>query len=337
MRIVVDAMGSDARPVPDVAGAVAAVREHGVNVILVGNESKINAELAKHDAQGLVQVAHADQEITMSDKPSVVGKGKPDSSMHVGLNLVKTGEADAFVTAGNTGAAYAVAMLHTLGRIQGVKRPALSIIFPFNERKIVFLDVGANADAKPEWLVQFAIMGEIYADNVLGIKNPRVGLLSNGEEEGKGSQLVREADIQMRQVKLQRYIGNVEPTDITHNNVDVVISDGFTGNIMIKSFEASTRYLAQVIRDELKANVFTSIGGLISKPALQRARHKLNSATVGGGPLLGVNGVVIIGHGSSDTLAIKNAIFQAQAAVEGRTIQTIQAGISHLTVKDKER
>ncbi|GAB4524366.1 MAG: phosphate acyltransferase PlsX [Anaerolineae bacterium] len=336
MRIVVDAFGSDNRPVPDVEGAVEAARHLDDTIILVGHQDRIYQELDKHQARGLVDVVDASQEILMVDKPSTVGKEKPHSSMHIGMNMVKEGQADAFVTAGNTGAAHAIAMLNTLGRIRGIKRPALSIIFPFNGRRITFLDVGANADAKAEWLAQFAVMGGIYAEKALGLRHPRIGILSNGEEEGKGTQLVRDTDALIQKMPFLNYIGNVEPVDITQDVVDVVVTDGFTGNILVKTFEASTRYLASIIRDELQRSVFTSIGGLLARPAFRRARDSQSASVVGGAPLLGVNGVVIIGHGSSDSLAIRNAIYQAKAAVNGQIIQAIREGVANLPVMNSE-
>lgn len=328
MRIAVDAMGTDANPVSDVEGAVLAARERNYQVILVGDETVIRGQLARHDTQGLpLEVLHAPQTILMTDKPSVVGRGKPDSSMHIGMKLVRDGKADAFVTAGNTGAAHAIAMLHTLHRIPGVKRPALSGIFVLNRKPVIFLDIGANADAKPEWLAQFAIMGEVYAANALGLKEPRVGILSNGEEEGKGNQLIHEALALIRQLPLN-CVGNVEPKEVLDGKADVIVSDGFTGNILLKTFEASTRYLGRVIRDELKFSVFNKIGGLLAKSAFERARRKIDTSEVGGAPLLGVNGIVIISHGSADATAIKNAVIQAARAVEGGIVDAIKSGLA---------
>src|SRR5690606_11611862 len=193
MRIALDAMGSDNCPAPDVEGAVLAAREYGDTILLVGDKAQIDAEIAKHDTSGLdLIVKNASQTITMEDKPATVGKAKPDSSMHVGMTLVKNGEADAFVTAGNTGAALSIATLFTLKRIPGVKRPSLSAIIRLNNMNVIVLDVGANADSKPEWLAQFGVMGKIYAQSALDLANPRIALLSNGEEEGKGNELVHE-------------------------------------------------------------------------------------------------------------------------------------------------
>lgn len=327
MRIALDAMGSDHCPTPDVAGAVLAAREYGDTILLVGDHAQIEAELAKHDVGGLgIEIYHANDTITMHDKPSVVGKAKPDSSMHVGMNLVKAGKADAFVTAGNTGAALSIATLFTLRRIPGVKRPALSGIVRFRENAVILLDVGANADSKAEWLAQFALMGTIYADNTLGLKNPRVGLLSNGEEEGKGNDLIREATPLIEELNLN-FIGNIEPKEMLKGGADVVVSDGFVGNIALKSLEAASSVMGSLIREEIMADTLSKIGGLLARSAFKRVYKQVDPFEVGGAPLLGVNGVVIIGHGRSNDIAIKNAIGQARKAVSGRVIEAIEAGL----------
>jgi phosphate acyltransferase len=328
MRIVVDAMGSDHCPEPDVAGALLAAQElPAATIILVGDETRIKAELSKHRKK--LDIVHAPEAILMTDKPGIVGKAKPESSMHIGLNLVKVGQADAFVTMGNTGAAHAIAMLFTLKRIPGVKRPALSVIFRIQDKPLIFLDIGANADCKAEWLVQFAAMGAVYAQNALGLSNPRISLLSNGEEEGKGSQLVHETAELLKAAPLN-FVGNVEPTDIFKIATDVVVSDGFAGNILVKTFEGSTRYLGTLIREEIQRSPLSMLGGLLIRPAMRRVRKRIDTFEVGGAPLLGVQGVVIIGHGSSNANAVKNAILQAKNAVEGQIITAISQKISEL-------
>ncbi|MEP7293988.1 MAG: phosphate--acyl-ACP acyltransferase, partial [Chloroflexota bacterium] len=214
MRIALDAMGSDTFPAPDVAGAVLAAREFGDTILLVGDPAQVEPELARHNTSGLkLEVIPASEVVTMHDKPSNVGKTKPNSSMHVGMNLIKSGQADAFVTAGNTGAALSIATLFTLRRIPGVKRPALTAIVRVGDHAVILADVGANADSKAEWLAQFAIMGKIYAMSALGLADPGVGVLSNGEEEGKGNELVREASAMIATLPL-RFVGNVEPKDL---------------------------------------------------------------------------------------------------------------------------
>jgi phosphate acyltransferase len=323
MRIVVDAMGSDAHPEPDVTGAVMAAREFGDEMILVGDQQRVEAELGRHDTAGLpIRVCHAGQVIEMADKPADASRVKKDSSMHVGLRLLRDGEADAFVTAGNTGGALAVATLHTLRRIRGVLRPALTVIFPVANHPIL-LDIGANADCKPEYLLQFGQMGALYAELVMAVARPRVALLSNGEEEGKGNQLVREAAALLRESELN-FIGNVEPKEFIQGSADVVVTDGFTGNMVIKLSEAVSSHLTQSIRREIKAGMLTALGGLLARPAFARVRQAMDPFEIGGAPLLGVNGVVIIAHGRSNAYAIKQAIRQARRAVEQGVVAAIQ-------------
>jgi glycerol-3-phosphate acyltransferase PlsX len=328
MQIAVDAMGSDAHPAPDVEGAVMAARECDDQIILVGHERNVRMELEKYaPAPPNLKVIHAEQHIEMGDRPVNAARHKPLSSMHIGMGLVRDGIADAFVTMGNTGAAQVIAMLFTLGRIRGVKRPALSAIFPLRGKSIVFVDVGANAESRPEWLAQFGLMGAIYAENALGLSNARVGLLSNGEEEGKGTEIVREANALMKALPV-RFIGNIEPKEIFAGAADVVVADGFTGNLLVKTYEASTRYIANVIREEVRSDLLSMIGGLLLRPALSRVRRKIDTFEVGGAPLLGVRGVVIIGHGRSNAIAVKNAIHQARRAVDGRIISAITEKIA---------
>jgi len=317
-------MGSDNRPGPDVAGAVLAAREMQATLILVGDEAQVRAELAKHDTAGLsLEVVHAGQVIEMTDSPTEAAKEKPNSSIHVGLGLVQRGEADAFVTMGNTGAVLTIATLFTLRRIRGVKRPALTAIFPHAAGRVVAADIGANADVKPEYLAQFAVMANAYARLVMGINQPRVALLSNGEEEGKGNELIKATIPLMRELKGVNYIGNVEPKEVLNGATDVVIHDGFTGNIFIKSIEAAASMVSKLLRQEITSGVVTSVGGLLAKPAFARVSKRVAPFEIGGAPLLGVNGVVIIGHGRSTDVGVKNAIHQARRAVEGRVIEAI--------------
>ncbi|MFQ5400555.1 MAG: phosphate acyltransferase PlsX [Anaerolineae bacterium] len=331
MQIAVDAMGSDHYPEPDVAGAVAAAREFGIGIILVGDQEVVEAELAKHDTADLpIEVVHASQAIAMTDKPSQAVKRKPDSSMHVGMALVKAGRADAFVTAGNTGGALGVAMLRQvgLGRIPGVKRPALGVIFPTKERPLL-VDNGANADCKPEYLLQFGLMGSLYVERVLDIENPRVALISNGEEEGKGNTLIKEAIPLLAESGLN-YVGNIEPKEFMGGAAEVGVTDGFTGNIMIKTAEAVASYMSDLIRDEMMANPFTILGGLMARPAFRRVRAYLNPDEVGGAPLLGVNGVVIVAHGRSNAYAMKQAVGLARRVAEKKVVEAITVGLERM-------
>lgn len=329
MRIVLDAMGTDNYPAPDVAGAVQAAREwHSDTIILVGQEDRIEQALASHETTGLdnLEVVHAPQVIEMDEEPAWAAREKDQSSMHVGMNLVRDGEADAYVTAGNTGGVLTVATLHTLKRIRGVKRPALAAILPLPAGHFVTLDIGANADCRPEYLHQFALMGTVYAEAVLGRTDPQVALLSNGEEEGKGNTLVKEATKLFSEADFD-FIGNVEPKEAIACSADVVVHDGFTGNIFIKTLEATAKMLSDFIRQEIKASPLTAVGGLLAKPAFGRVSRRVDPFEVGGGPLLGVNGVVIVAHGRSNARAIKNAIGQARQAVSGGVVDAIQAGV----------
>lgn len=331
MRIVLDAMGSDTCPIPDVEGAVLAAREYKETILIVGDEIQIKRELSKYDIKGLnLEVIHAPDAVLMEDKPAVVGKSKPHSSMHIGMNLVKDKQADAFVTAGNTGAAMTIATLFTLRRITNVKRPALSsIIRVTNGKTIILLDIGANTDSKSDWLVQFALMGQIYAQKALSLQNPRVALLSNGEEETKGNQLIHEA-AELLKSSPMNFIGNIEPRDMLKGDADVIVSDGFVGNIAIKTLEAMGSVLFNLIRQEIKQDPIAMIGGLLAQRAFRRVYKQVDPFEIGGAPLLGVNGVVIIGHGRSNAKAIKNAIGQARMAVKGEVIQSITQGLANI-------
>ncbi len=335
MRIAVDAMGSDNHPTPDVNGTVQAAQElmeRGLQMelLLVGDEARITPLLSQQDAEAAaISVHHAPQTITMTDKPSVVVKSKRESSMHIGMKLLAEGTADAFVTMGNTGAALSIATLYAPRRIRGVKRPALTAIFPVRGRRTVFLDVGANADTKVEWMTQFGLMGSMYTQYVLGYNEPRVGLLSNGEEDGKGMALIRETAAILQETPLVNFVGNIEPEDIFVGKVDVVLADGFTGNLLVKTFESSSRYLNDLIREELRSNPVAALGGLMIRPAMRRVRSRMDTAEVGGAPLLGVDGIVIIGHGSSTAFGVKNAIHQAVHAVKARIVEHIRESIAH--------
>lgn len=326
MRIVLDAMGGDHAPPVAVEGGVWAAREYGIEVILVGREDDIRRELAKHDTAGLsLPIVHASQVIEMEEHPAAAVKAKRDSSMVVGMDLLKRGEADAFVSAGNSGGVMAAALFR-LGRIRGIKRPALSTIYPTTTGICFMLDMGANTDCKPEYLLQFAYMGVAYAERVLGIANPRVGLVSNGEEETKGSILVQEAHQLLKKSGLN-FIGNVEGKDIPAGMADVVVTDGFTGNVIGKLSEGLAESLLTVIKEEIKKSPLATLGALLSKPAFDKVKKRLDYAEFGGAPLLGVDGVVIVAHGRSNAKAIKNAVRVAKQAVEGGMLAAIKEGL----------
>ncbi len=330
-RIVVDAMGSDNFPQPDVEGAVMAAREYGVEVILVGDESKIKPVLASVEPGDLpVRIVHAPEMLTMQDKGMALAlkarRPNAKNSMAIGIDLVKNGEADAFVTAGNTGAAMATAYFR-LGTIPGVDLPALAPVFPTASGTCVVLDVGANPDVKPENLLQFGIMGSLYAEKVRGVKSPKVGLVSNGEEEGKGNHLVKEATPLFKASRLN-YYGNVEGKEVIGGVVDVAVTDGFVGNVMLKTAEAVAKLITDKIKEAIKGGgPLAMLGGLLVKPALGGIKKLLDPSEHGAAPLLGVNGLVFIGHGRSDANAIKNAVRVAKEAAEAHVIESLKAAI----------
>lgn len=330
-KIVVDAMGSDNYPAPDVEGALMAAREYGVDIILVGDSSKIQPILDSNKAANLpIRVINVPEMLTMHDKgEDLVMKARhkeAQNSMAVGLDLVKNGEADAFVTAGNTGAAM-VTSLFRLGRIRGVDRPALAGPFPTATGICSVVDIGANPDCKPENLLQFAIMGSVFAEKVRGVHNPRIGLISNGEEAGKGSELVKEAYPLLASAKLN-FIGNVEGKEIFNGHADVAVTDGFTGNVFLKSTEAVAKLLIEKIRESIRGGgPLAIVGGALIRPAMGKVRKLLDPSEEGAAPLLGVNGLVFIGHGRSDALAMKNAVRVAKNAAEARVLDAIKIAI----------
>jgi glycerol-3-phosphate acyltransferase PlsX len=329
-RIVLDAMGGDYAPGAAVAGVAQAVRDLGVELILVGPEDVVRRELAKHplgaqSSDPVPRIVDAPEVIGMAEHPVSAVRSKRRSSIVVGLDLVARGEADAFVTAGNTGATMAAAVLG-LKRLDGVERPALATAFPTATGACLLLDVGANADARAEHLVQFAIMGTAYAEHVLGKREPRVALLNIGEEETKGSLLVQEAHQLLGQAPIH-FIGNVEGKDIPAGLADVVVTDGFVGNVLIKFAEGVSTNILRVIREEIRANLWSTLLALGLRPAFSRVRRRMDYAEWGGAPLLGVNGICIIGHGRSNPRAVRNAIRAAKQAVEQDLIAHIRAGI----------
>ncbi len=332
MRIVVDAMGSDNFPRPDVEGAVLAAREHNAEIILTGDEARIKPLLAEFQAGSLpIQVCHAPEMLTMEDKGmALVLKAKrknAQNSMAVGLDLVKSGEAAAFVTMGNTGAASVTAYFR-LGTIPGVDRPALALVFPTKAGTCVVLDVGANPDCKPNNLLEFAVMGSLYAERVRGVKSPRVGLLSNGEEAGKGNQLVKDAYPLLKAAGLN-FVGNIEGKELMAGEVDVAVTDGFTGNVMLKTAEAVAQLILETVREKIRAGPLTArLGGVLVRPTLRSVRRLLDPSEEGAAPLLGINGLVFIGHGRSDASAVKNAVRVALTAARANVVEAIRTDLS---------
>jgi len=331
MKIALDAMGGDHAPAAAVAGAIWAARDFGLTIQLVGRPEAIEAELVKHNSAGLdLPIIPASEVIEMHEAPSAAVKNKKDSSMVVALRSLKAGESDAFVTAGNSGGALAAA-LFGLGRIKGIKRPALSTIFPNDTpyNYSVLLDVGANTDVRPEYLLQFALMGSLYAERVLHIPTPRVGLVSTGEEEDKGNDLTLTVTGLLKASHLN-FIGNVEGKDIPAGLADVIVTDGFTGNVYVKGAEGVANMIIKIMKKEIQTRPLAVLGGFLAQGALKALRTRLDYREFGGGPLLGVNGVVIIGHGRSDAYAIRNAIRVARDAVQNNIVQAIESGLDEI-------
>ena len=334
--IALDAMGADRAPKPEVEGAILAARHYDVEVVLVGKEETIRAELELHRSWRRlpISIVNAREVIGMQEKAAQAVRSKRDSSMHVGLRMVRDGKASGFVTAGNTGAAMATAKM-VLGAIPGVDRPALAAVFPTAQgTATILIDVGANVDSKPQNLQQFAIMGDVYfrtifADRFPTFEHPRVGVLSIGEEESKGNELTREAFKLLKQLPLN-FIGNVEGRDLYNGEVDLIVADGFVGNVALKSSEGVARLVRAVLKETLKSTITRQVGALLSRNAFTDFKKRLDHTEYGGAPLLGVKGVCIITHGSSNTNAIKNAIRVAAEFAEGQVNETIARELAGL-------
>ena len=323
--IVLDAVGSDKAPEPEIRGAILACKALPVRVHLIGPEAELRDILDEHlENEDLpIVIHHASERIGMEEKAAHAVRSKKDSSMRVGLKLVREGKVAGFVTAGNTGAAMATAKM-VLGALPGVDRPALATPMPASTGSpCVLLDVGANVDCKPQNLAQFAVMGEIYARTVLKIAEPRVGLLSIGEEETKGNDLTREAFPLLKALPIN-FIGNVEGRDIFSGLADVIVCDGFVGNVALKTSEGVGRFVREVLRESLTRTVTAQVGALLSRKAFNEFRHRLDYREYGGAPLLGVRGICIIGHGSSNDRAIFNGVRVAYEFAKSGTIQSIE-------------
>lgn len=307
MRVAIDAMGGDNAPSVEVEGALAAAQEFGIPVTLVGDQKRLSVELSKYQLKDLdVDVYHASEVVGMHDSASDAVRKKRDSSVRVAFELVKNGHACAAVSAGNSGATMAAGMF-VLKRISGIERPAIAQIFPTIKGHTLVLDVGGNVDCKPNHLVQFAIMGQVYASHVMGIKNPSIGLLSNGEEESKGNDLTRETNSILRQTSLN-YAGYVEGRDIFKGTVEVVVCDGFVGNVVLKLSEGLAEAAGAMIKREISNDIVAKLGYMFVRGAFSRFKKTVDYAEYGGAPLIGINGVGMICHGGSNVKAIKNAI-----------------------------
>lgn len=326
MKIAVDAMGGDHGPPVVVEGAVAAQRDLGVSLILVGDQAVLEAEVARLEATSLaIEIRHASQVVGMAESPSQALRRKRDSSLRVAAELVRDGHASAFVSAGNTGAAMAIAMF-TMGVLRGVDRPAIAAVLPNLRGYTVLLDVGANVSPKPWHLFQFAVMGHVYARDILGIDRPRVGLLSVGEEEGKGNELTREAFDELKESSLN-FAGNVEGRDIYNGACDVVVTDGFTGNVALKISESLVEMLGNMIKEELTRDLRSRVGAALAMPAFSRFKKRVDYTEMGGAPLLGIEGAAIICHGASPAKAIRNGVRVAAEWAKAGLNQHIRAAL----------
>jgi glycerol-3-phosphate acyltransferase PlsX len=323
MRIAVDAMGGDHAPAEIVKGAAMAAEEYGIDISLVGLPREVQPLLDSHPR---LQLVPCTQVIAMDEHPAQAVRSKPDASINVCARLVKEGRADGWTSAGNSGAIMAAA-LFIQGRIRGVDRPALGSIVPTQSGFAYFLDVGANVDSKPEYMTQFAVMGSVYAREMLGRAQPRVALLSNGEEEGKGDERVRETSRRLRG-SMPGFIGNVEPKDIYAARADVVVADGFVGNVAIKMAEATADFLFRSLRDEIPKTFGGKVGGALIRPRVREIRDRIDWREFGGAPLLGIDGVAVVAHGRSDARAMKNAIRVTRDAVENELVGKIRAEVA---------
>lgn len=327
MTIVLDAMGSDDRPDPEVQAAITASNELNETIILVGPEADLKQKLAAIPGEkSRVKIVDAPEALDMSDH-IVDARAKKQNSMRVGMDLVKSGQADAFVTAGNTGMAMYIAK-KVFGDIKGVIRPSLCAIFPVKDGNAVLLDIGANAECRPEFLVQFALMGKIFSKTMLGVEDPRIGLIATGEEEGKGNNLARETFPLLKASEDLNFIGNIEGKEFFGGQADVAVTDGFTGNVMLKSTEAVAKLIIDILKEELMSSLRTKIGAALAKPAFGKIRKMLDPAEIGAAPLLGIDALVFVGHGRSDARAMVNAVHAAKQAIDNRLLEELRLAIS---------
>jgi phosphate acyltransferase len=328
ITIAVDAMGGDHAPRPEVEGSVLAARELGVRVLLVGQPAAVRAELSKHAPANLpIEVIPASEVITMEDHPVQAFRKKKDSSVHVAARLVREAKADGLVSAGNTGAVMTVAKF-LLGTLESVDRVALAAPFPNAKGGVsVLLDVGANVDSRPEHLVQFAVMGEVYYRATFGHRRPRVGLLSVGSEEMKGNELTREVYTRLKKSPVQ-FVGNVEGGDLFSGDVDVIVCDGFIGNVALKICEGLAVSIFDLLKKSLKSTLVSQVGAVLSQGAFKGLKKTIDYTEYGGAPLLGVRGVCVIGHGRSNANAFKNAIRVAAGLARARSNEKIELELS---------
>ncbi len=331
-KIAVDAMGSDSGPSVEIEGAIQAAAQYGVPIVLVGREDRVRNLLQHHDTSGLpIEVVHASEVITMEDAAATAARRKKDSSIHVAARLMRDSGISGVVSAGNTGAVMATVKM-IMGTLAVVDRPALSTVLPTQKGKpAILLDVGANVDCKPHHLEQFAIMGDIYSRAIFGIRRPRIGLLSIGEEDTKGNELTKEAFKALKRAPIN-FLGNVEGRDIFTGDVDVIVCDGFIGNVVLKLSEGLYEAFASMLKQELQKTLTAKVGAIFAQSAFRQFRHRLDYSEHGGAPLLGVKGITIVCHGRSNANAIKNAIRVAHEFCRHKVNQVIEAEFTKLGI-----
>jgi glycerol-3-phosphate acyltransferase PlsX len=341
MKVALDAMGGDDAPAVNIGGALGALRHYPKlqHLFLVGDQALLTAECARQGfdlTNPRVSIVHAPEVIGMAEPGAITVRRKKLSSINVAMEMVKDGRADAFVSAGNTGAAVAAATLK-LRTLPGVDRAGIATALPNEYGLCHILDAGANPEAKPEHLVAYAVMGTAFSRNVLGIKNPKVGLMSNGEEDEKGTTFTKETFKRLKQTPDIHFVGNVEGRDLFESDLDVVLCDGFVGNIMLKTIEATAKAVSKWLKLEIKENPLRLCGAVLAQGAFRALKKKYNPENYGGSPLLGVNGVVIIAHGSSSALAVRNAIRVGIETVESRVNHHIQEALAAIPMAPDSR
>jgi len=322
--IAVDAMGGDNAPAEIIKGCIEALDEYNINILLVGQENVIKSELKKYSYNNnKIEIVNADEIINTDEVPTVAIKKKKNSSIVVGLNLIKDRKANAFVSAGNTGALLTGATV-IIGRIKGVERPALGTILPTEKGGALLIDAGANVDAKPSYLVQFAKMGSVYIENVMNIKNPKVGLINIGAEKEKGNSLTKEAYELLEQDKNVNFTGNIEAREMSAGDVDVMVCDAFVGNVILKFAEGFGRTLLGMIKEELTADLLSKVGAMIAVKAFKRLKKRFDYSQIGGAPFLGLKSLVVKAHGNSDSKSIKGAISQCKKFIDADIVNKIE-------------
>ncbi len=326
MKIVVDGMGGDKGSEEIIKGIALALEEiPDINIIVVGKEEKLNSIISTMSLnRDRISVVNATEVIEMNEDPVQAVRKKKDSSLNVGLQIVKDGRGDAFVSAGNTGAHISASQLK-LRRIKGILRPAIATVFPCRNGNFVFMDMGANADTKAEFINQFALMGSKFAEYILKKENPVVGLLNIGSEEGKGNEVTREAYNLLKENKNIQFIGNIESRDMMNGKVDVIVTDGFTGNMVLKTAEGVSKFIFDVLKEEIMGSFFAKIGFLFMKKSLKKMKNKMDSSEYGGALFLGLNGISIKAHGNSDAVAFKNAIKVANEFAKNKFVEKLSS------------